>query len=167
MGDLNFPASEVTWQMVEGVLHPRVAGFRTSCDKEDQGGQVRQQAARLFSLAEKYHLTQQVGLSTRGKEILDLMWTSNPDLISNIVVDTFRDISDHSVVTAATSYRLRKEAVKDEQFLLESGKKLRHLDFSKAPWPTVRAKLAEPIAWGDIISFSGWYKPPVKFQKCS
>ena len=149
MGDLNFPSSVVTWQQVEGVLHPRVAGYRTHCEKDGEGGQVRQQAGRLFSLAEKYHLTQQVNVSTREKEILDLVWTSNPDLISNIVVDTFRDISDHNVVTATTSYRLKKEADKEEQFLLESGKKLRHLDFSKAPWPTIRAKLAE-VDWGPM-----------------
>ena len=52
MGDLNFPASEVTWQLVEGVLHPRVAGCRVRCDKDDEGGHVRQHAARLFSLTE-------------------------------------------------------------------------------------------------------------------
>ena len=149
MGDLNFPSTVVSWQQVEGVLHPRVAGCRARCDKDDEGGQVRQQAARLFSLAEKYHLTQQVGLPTREKEILDLVWSSNPDLISNTVVDTFRDISDHSVVTAITSYRLAKEADKAEQFLLESGKKLRHLDYSKAPWLKIRAKLAE-VDWGPM-----------------
>jgi hypothetical protein len=57
---------------------------------------------------------------TREKEILDLVWSSNPDLISTIMVDEFRDQSDHSVVTANTTYRLAKETAKDEIFLLES-----------------------------------------------
>ena len=99
MGDLNFPASVVTWHLVDGSLYPRVAGHGVGNDKDCQGGQVRQQAARLFDMMAKFHLTQQVSLPTRGKEILDLVWSSNPDLVSNTVVDTFCDISDHSIVT--------------------------------------------------------------------
>ena len=79
---------------------------REGNDKDYQGGQVRQQAARLLDLMAKFHLTQQVYLPTRDKEILDLVWSSNPDLVSNAIVDTFSDISDHSFVTATTSYSL-------------------------------------------------------------
>ena len=97
----------------------------------------------------KFHLAQQVHLPTRDKEILDLVWSSNPDLVSNTIVDTFSDISDHSVVTATTSFSLSREADKEEVFLLESGRRLRQLDFSKAPWPKVRARLAE-VDWGPM-----------------
>ena len=56
MGDLNFPASVVTWHVMDGSLYPRVAGPRVGNNKECQGGQVRQQATRLFDLMAKFHL---------------------------------------------------------------------------------------------------------------
>ena len=135
MGDLNFPSSVITWQVMEGILLPKVAGFREGSDGEGQ--KVREQASNLCDLAVKYHLTQHVDAATRESEILDLVWSSNPDLISSIQVDTFPDITDHSVVTATTSFRLEKEQAKKEEFLLESGKRFRQLDFAKAPWPEI------------------------------
>ena len=152
MGDLNFPASVVTWQLVDGVLLPRVAGHRVM-GEDSEGSQVRQQAAKLCDLASKYHLTQQVGIPTREREVLDLIWSSNPDLISNVMVDTFRDITDHGVVTATTSYRVGKEMVKEEQFLLESGQRFRKLDFSKAPWPIIQTRLKQ-LDWGPLAALA-------------
>ena len=73
-------------------------------------------------------------MCTREREILDLVWSSDPDLISNIRVDTFPDITDHGVVTATTSYRLSMEVSKEEIFLIESGKRFRKLDLVRAPW---------------------------------
>ena len=78
-----------------------------------------------------------------------MVWSSNPDHVSNAIVDTFSDIRDHSVVTATTSFSLSREADKEQVFLLESGRRLRQLDFSKAPWPKVRARLAE-VDWGPM-----------------
>ena len=151
MGDFNFPSSVITWQSVEGVLMPRVGGFRVRSDEESEGDQVRQQAAHLCDLAVKYHLTQQVNTGTRGTEILDLIWSSNPDLVTNILVDTFADITDHSVVTATTSYQLGRKDSGPEDFLLESGRRFKKLDFSKAPWPQVQTRLKQ-IDWGPLQS---------------
>ena len=123
----------MTWHTVDGVLLPRVAGHRVSEHDDSEGDHVRQQAAKLCDLAVKYNLTQQVGVPTREKEVLDLVWSNDPDLVSNIQVDSFPDFTDHSVVTAITSYRLDTEVKKDEQFLLDSGKRFNKLDFSKAP----------------------------------
>jgi hypothetical protein len=47
---------------------------------------------------------------------MDLIWSSNPDLVSNVPVDTFRDITDHSVVTATTSFSFAN--IVEEVFLL-------------------------------------------------
>ena len=48
MGDLNFPSSAMTWQMVDGVLLPRVDGHRLSGhDSSSEGGLVEQQAVKL------------------------------------------------------------------------------------------------------------------------
>ena len=120
---------------------PRVAGHIVRSDED--GSQVRQQAAQLCDLAAKHHLTQQVDVATREREILDLVWSSNPDLVSNIQVDTFADITDHRVVTATTSYRLGSEECKQHEFLLESGKRLWQLDFSKAPWTEIQTRLRQ------------------------
>ena len=123
-----------------GLLLPRVAGYREGSDSE--GGKVRQQASNLCDLAVKYHLTQQV-VATREKEILDLVWSSNPDLVSCIQVDTFPDITDHSVVTTTTSLRLENKQAKNKEFLLKSGKRFRQLDFAKDPWPEIQSKLRQ------------------------
>ena len=121
MGDLNFPSSVITWQVIDVVILPRVAGHRVSEEQSSESTQVRQQAALLCDLASKYHLTQQVGTPTRDKEVLDLIWSSNPDLVSNVLVDTFRDITDHSVVTATTSFSMAKEVIKEEVLTVAEG----------------------------------------------
>ena len=112
-------------------------------------GKYDEQAAQLCDLAAKYHLTQQVGVPTRDKEILDLIWSSNPDLVTNIVVDTFRDITDHSVVTATTSFTAGCEVEKEESFLLESGRRLWKLDFSNAPWASIQQRLRQ-LDWSSM-----------------
>ena len=86
MGDLNFPHTAITWSVIDGVIVPRVAGHRQASVGSDSI-QVRQQAAQLCELATRYHLSQQVSVPTRESEILDLIWSSNPDLVSNINVD--------------------------------------------------------------------------------
>ena len=148
MGDLNFPASVITWHSVDGILIPRVAGHRVG-GQHCGGVLVRQQAVRLCEIAVKFNLSQQVGEPTRERQILDLIWSSNPDLISNVLVDSFTDISDHSVITANTTYSHDCQATKEEQFLLESGRRFKKLDFSKAPWPDIQKRLKK-IDWTPI-----------------
>ena len=72
-----------------------------------------------------------------------MIWSSNPDLVTNIQVDGFKDFTDHSVVTAATSFMLEKEVIKEEKFLLDSGRRFRKLDFYKAPWPEIKTRLRQ------------------------
>ena len=81
-GDFNFPASELTWPMLEGVLLPKVAGHRVSAGHGVQAGLIRQQALQLCQLAVKYQLNQQVNLANRGAEILDLVWSCDHDLVT-------------------------------------------------------------------------------------
>ena len=94
MGDFNFPSSVMTWHTVDGVLLSRVAGHRVSEQDDSEGDHVRQQAAKLCDLAVKYNLTQQVGVPTREKKVLDLVWSNDPTLVSNIQVDSFQDFTD-------------------------------------------------------------------------
>ena len=107
----------------------------------------------MCNLAVKYHLTQQVGVPTRDKQVLDLIWSSHPDLFSNIMLDSFKEFTDHSVVTAITSFNLTRDVEKEEIFLLESGRRFKQLDFTKAPWPDVQTRLAE-LDWGPLESLA-------------
>ena len=87
--------------------------------------------------------------TSREREILDLIWSSNPDLISNVLVDTFKDFTDHSVITATTTYRLDREVNKEEQFLLDSGQRFKRLDFNKAPWPNIQKRMRQ-VDWAPL-----------------
>ena len=124
-------------------MNPTVAEHRDMADPDGQGGLVRQQAAQFCELASKYQLIQQVGETTRGEEILDLIWSSNPDLVSTVHIDPFQSMTDHSVVTATTSYRIASEEIKERSFLLESGRRFHKLDLSKAPWAEIKRKLGQ------------------------
>ena len=148
MGDLNFPSSVITWQVADGLVLPRVEGHRVPA-QPGNGRLVRQQAANLCDLAVKYSLSQQVTEPTREKEILDLIWSSNPDLVSSIQVESFKDITYHSVVSATTSYRQGREVKKEESYLLDSGKRFKLLDFSKAPWSEIKNKLNK-VNWESL-----------------
>jgi len=56
----------------------------------------------IFKLVEEHFLTQHVNSPTRGDAILDLVLSSEPDLISNVtVIHNFRN-SDHNMVAFTT-----------------------------------------------------------------
>ena len=146
MGDLNFPSSVVTWPREDGALLPRVAGHR---QVESAGPQVRQQCDKLCQLMAKHSMVQTVDTATHGDEILDLIWSNNDELVSDIQVTPYLEFTDHSVVTAVTSYKVKEENSKEQMFLLDSGRRLRALDFPRAPWPAVRARLQQ-VDWSPM-----------------
>ena len=111
--------------------------------------QVRQQAANLCDLALKHNLIQQVDQVTHGREILDLIFVNNEDLVSSVLATAWPAFTDHSIVTAATSYSLKKEKVFEETHLLYSGQKLKRLNFSKANWIDIRNELIK-VDWSPM-----------------
>ena len=78
-----------------------------------------------------------------------MIWSSNPDLVSNVQVDSFPEITDHRVITATTSYKLKSEADKEKNFLLESCIRFHKLDIAKAPWTSIQTRLGE-IEWAPM-----------------
>ena len=82
-GDFNFPGSVVTWHRDEdeGFLLPRVAAHRE--DAAPEGKQDRLQAEKVLNLCEKWGMTQQVEEATHEVETLDLVFTSNPDMVTH------------------------------------------------------------------------------------
>ena len=155
MGDFNFPSSEVTWQWLDGALIPQVAGHRlldpdvqTGVESGD-GPMVQAQCYKMCKLMQKHHLVQTVDLITHGVETLDLVWSNNPDMISHIEATPYPQFTDHSVVKANTTYVIGDEVMKEPQFLLDSGRRLKELDMSKAPWLEIRSRLKQ-VDWAPM-----------------
>ena len=48
-------------------------------------------------------MTQQVDEVTHGREVLDLLFSNNPELVHSISVESFPSFIDHKVVTAVTN----------------------------------------------------------------
>ena len=89
----------------------------------------------------KHSMIQQVDQATHGREILDLIFSNNEDLVSSVVVEPWPTFTDHNIVTANVSYQLEKVQAVEETHLLDSGKKLKKLNFNKAPWQQIQAEL--------------------------
>ena len=53
------------------------------------------------------------------------------------------------VVTANVSYKLEKGKVVEETHLLDSGRRLKMLNFTKAPWPEIQSELGS-IDWSSM-----------------
>ena len=100
-------------------MQPRGA---TSAGKQD-----RLLAQHVLALCERWGMTQQVEEASHEVEVLDLVFTSDPDLVSQVRVE---------------------EAVAN-QFLCENGRRYGALDFTSATWQEVRKELAR-LEWDSL-----------------
>ena len=146
MGDLNFPANVMLWPRVDGQLVPSVHGHRVGTE---DGLHVRLQAQKLCDLAIHHHMTQMVDQPTHGVEILDLVFTNDQQLVSHLDMEPFPQFTDHKILSIKVSFKLGVKPAKEEMFLLDSGRRLRRLDFTKAPWTDIRTKLKD-IDWSPM-----------------
>ena len=145
MGDFNFQDKNLSWvKSSDGLLIP-IVHDHTENTTED-GIQVRHQAAKLCDLSLKYSLIQQVDKVTHGREILDLLFSNNEDLVSSVLVTPWPGFTDHSIVTASVTYQLSREKLPEESHILESGSRLKKLNFNKAPWPEIQEVLRK-VDW--------------------
>ena len=149
MGDFNLPKATVKWLTSEdGWLVPSVADHR---EGETVGGnQDRLQASQLINLASKHSLIQQVDMATHAIEILDLVFTNDADLVSSVQADDWPSFTDHKLITIDVSYKTKSDNVPMEtQFLCETGKRYKNLNFFLAPWDQIQEEL-ESINWEDM-----------------
>ena len=146
-GDFNFPKPSLEWHRVDDVLIPAVGGHHAEGDGD--GLRVRLQAEKLVELAYRHHMTQEVDQVTHGREVLDLLFTNNPELIHSIDTESFPLFTDHKVVTARVNYKLHKPPPKQQMFLLDSARRLRGLDFKAAPWQSIREELRK-VDWSPM-----------------
>ena len=141
LGDLNLPRSAVKWVRGEdGNLLPIISNHREG--ETADGKQDRLQAQRLADFALKHSLTQQVDKVTHGVEILDLIFTSDHELVGSVEVESWKNFTDHKVVTASVNYQMdTPETSHEETHLLEVGRRYGKLDFNKSPWTEIQAEL--------------------------
>ena len=82
--------------------------------------------------------------------MLDLVWSNDAHLISNVAVEDWPTFTDHKVVIAHTTFQLgRQEEVREDMHLLESGKRFKQLDFNKAEWSQIKSELGG-IDWSPM-----------------
>ena len=118
LGDFNFQDKNLSWaRSTEGFLVPLVHAHRLGAASESSH-HVRQQAAKLCDVARKHSLIQKVHQATHGKEILDLIFTNNSDLVSSVTVEAWPVFTDHSLVPATTSFLVEKKEELEEIHLL-------------------------------------------------
>ena len=79
-------------------------------------------------------------------EILDLIFSNNDDLVSSVSAEPWPCFTDHHVVSASVSYKLGKDTDLEEVHLLDSGQRLKKLNFLKAPWKEIQGELRN-IDW--------------------
>ena len=90
---------------------------------------------------------------THGKEVLDLLFSNNPDLIHSFTTEAFPSFTDHLLVTFKVSYQLTKTPTRKAEYVLDSARRLNCLDFQKAPWNRIRQELKK-VDWSDMEKLS-------------
>ena len=88
---------------------------------------------------------------TNSINILDLIFCSNTDVISSVLVDNFPLISDHKLITANLAYQTEVQENLEEMHLTDSGSRLKKLNINMADWPAIQAEL-ELVDWGEMES---------------
>lgn len=99
IGDYNFPF--VKWYEVEN----------TAIYKVQSGGTTDEQlqAHALFDCADNFLMQQMITVPTRINNVLDLIYTNNTDMLSNIKVEpASRKLTDHKIITADINYDMHK-----------------------------------------------------------
>ena len=141
LGDFNFPF--LKWKEVEGcVIHSVVSGGT----RDEQN-----QAQALLNLADSFFLSQVITEPTRIKNTIDLVFTNNPDLLSNINIQKVSNhLSDHNEIVANLNCEIPE--VSSEKFARQTSR-LTSLNFwsEKADWISMNSYLSS-INWSQSIT---------------
>ena len=143
LGDFNLP--HLKWNLVETKVISNM----------ESGGPITEQiaAARLLELTESLFCQQTITKPTRINNVLDLIFTNNEDLLSEIIIsECDPGISDHKLITTDLNIE-SKEAQPQSEFETESCSKLEKFAFwsKKCRWECVTDKLSN-TNWEQHIS---------------
>lgn len=141
LGDFNFPF--LKWKEVEdSVIYNIVSGGT----KDEQN-----QAQALLSLADSFFLSQVITEPTRLENIIDLVFTNNPDLLTNINIQKVsKHLSDHNEIVANLNCAMPE--ITKEKFAKNTSR-LTSLNFwsEKADWISMNSYLSS-INWSQRIT---------------
>ena len=97
---------------------------------------------------------QQIDKVTHGTEILDLVFTNNQELISNLEVTEWTQFTDHKFIIASVTYQDQlNESEQEETHLLDVGRRFGKLNFNKAPWEQIKNELGQ-VDWTPMEELS-------------
>ena len=114
--------SEIS-ELVEGKISVILGDFNCHANWNDRSGDA--EARRVIDFADESFLTQWVTEPTRGNNILDLVFTTEDDLVSGLTVDEPLGSSDHKLIRF--SLRVPKIRVKTQKI---SRPNFRRADFN-------------------------------------
>ena len=103
----SFPESVIEWHHVDGVLVPSVCTYHEATI-ESVGLWVLVQADWLIELGYQLRMIQQFDKITHGREVRDLIFTNNPDLVHSTITEECALFSNHMVVSVNVNYQLKK-----------------------------------------------------------
>ena len=137
IGDFNFPRAQ--WNAGIGVVKPD-----SKCN--------RNSLQQLINIASDYSLLQYISEGTRetrkgGNNILELIFTNNHELITNIHLQP-SEITDHKYIVCETSYKL---PINVTQHISESNTNLSSYNYETANWKNIKASL-KTINWPEILA---------------
>ena len=152
MGDLNFPRKDIQWSADadSGDLYATVHNHHRT-DEQD-GAHVRIQAEEFLKLMQHYNMIQVIGVPTREKEILDLMFTNNHELVHHVTSEKWSTFTDHNIITITVNYATEtsrlgpNDDVESCDSDISISSRYRRLYFPNAPWKEVEGALGE-IDW--------------------
>lgn len=136
LGDFNFP--RINWPS------GNIITGGTTVENE--------QATRLATMCNNLYLTQVIKHPTRKKNILDLAFTNNANLVHHYHIEP-TTISDHNLIIISLNYnekRIKKNTPKENT----QKAKLLTLNYNKADWDLVNQKFTE-VNWDELLMDTG------------
>ena len=136
-GDFNFPKAH--WNAGIGTI-------KSDCPCNKNSLQ------ELLEVASHYNLLQTVTEGTRetrsgGSNILELIFTNNHDLISNVQIQP-SEITDHKYIVCETTHKLPN---KEKEQIPVDERNLSSYNYETADWVNIKASLKK-INWPDVLA---------------
>ena len=120
MGDFNFPDVDWSTASVDASAHP--------------------DCKRFLEVVEDCFLTQHVVHPTRGNAVLDLVFTREPDLVSELTVGDQLDNSDHNMIL----FQIQHQTLDNKNISTSR-------DYHRGDYDSIRSNLAE-VGWDNFLT---------------
>ena len=136
-GDFNFPTEIVQWYGIGDRIYDRVIEGRNFGELHDK----REAFKMLKGIVSENFMQQLVNKPTREERILDLVYSNNTDILTDVSTEEMIGISDHRAVKFRTNWNDVKKSEKKN-----TKPKIANFDLSKAKWTDIKEEM-EAINW--------------------